>query len=186
MDGLFGPYDRTFGGVPGCGRLAMMVVMGDLEQTSDLLDVFCHGVNYVEQPTPMSCWAASLAMIAGYETAEELAKALNLEHALANGIQPDELEAAVAALGLRLEPGSCGYPSMLANWLTDYGPIMVLKDMARGFHAVVIAGISGDGTMHGSWLTQADPWNGIHRIWYSEFAKQYEGGSAITAHFIHR
>src|SRR5215468_9803190 len=94
--------------------------MGDQEQTCEPVDI-SFPVAYVQQPTDMSCWAASLAMITGRGTAEEVAKEVNLEHAMQDGASTEEFQTAAAALGLQLEGGACGYPNMFAGWLQSYG-----------------------------------------------------------------
>jgi len=159
--------------------------MGDQEQTCEPVDI-SFPVAYVQQPTDMSCWAASLAMLTGRGTAEDVAKEVNLEHAMQDGASTEEFQTAAAALGLQLEGGACGYPNMFAGWLQSYGPIMVCKNLDPGFHAVVISGIHGDGTAQGTWFDQNDPAAGVNTIWYSDFVQQYEGGAEFTAYFVHR
>jgi len=158
--------------------------MGDENQTCEPVDL-SFPVSYVSQPTSMSCWAASLAMLTGKSTAQEVADAVNLQHAMQDGASTDEFQNAVTQLGLTLEGGACGYPNMFGNWLAQYGPIMVCKDINPGFHAVVISGIHGDGTADGTYFDQNDPAAGVNTIWYSQFAQQYEGGAEFTAYFAH-
>jgi hypothetical protein len=74
---------------------------------------------------------------------------------------------------------------MFLGWLQSYGPIMVCKDINPGFHAVVISGIHGDGTMEGTYFDQNDPAAGVNTIWYTDFTAQYEGGASFTAYFAH-
>jgi ABC-type bacteriocin/lantibiotic exporter with double-glycine peptidase domain len=160
--------------------------MGDQEQTCEPVDI-SYPVTWVQQPTSMSCWAASLAMLTGRATALEIAHEVGLEHAMDDGASSDEFEDATKnKLGLQLEGGACGYPNMFADWLQQYGPIMVCKDINPGFHAVVIAGIHGDGTADATYFDQYDPAAGVNTIWYSQFVQQYEGGAAFTAYFAHR
>jgi ABC-type bacteriocin/lantibiotic exporter with double-glycine peptidase domain len=159
--------------------------MGDQEQTCEPVDI-TYSVGYVQQPTSMSCWAASLAMLTGKTSAQDVADETNLEHAMTDGASSEEFEAAVQKLGLRLEGGACGYPNMFADWLQSYGPIMVAKDLNPGFHAVVISGIHGDGTAEQTYFDQNDPAAGVNTIWYQDFVQQYEGGAAFTAYFAHR
>ena len=160
--------------------------MGDEDLTCEPVD-YTVPVSYVAQPTSMSCWAASLAMLTGRSTAQEIATEVGLEHAMDAGASSAEFEdAAKNKLGLTLEGGACGHPNMFGGWLQQYGAIMVCKDINPGFHAVVIAGIHGDGTAEGTYFDQYDPAAGVGTIWYSEFSAQYEGGAAFTAYFAHR
>jgi ABC-type bacteriocin/lantibiotic exporter with double-glycine peptidase domain len=159
--------------------------MGDENQTCEPVDV-SFPVSYVSQPTSMSCWAASLAMLSGYQSADDVAQATGLQHAMQGGASSDEFTQAVQTLGLRLEGGACGFPNMFADWLNQYGPLMVAKDINPGFHAVVISGIHGDGTADYTYLDQNDPAAGVNTIYYKDFVQQYEGGAAFTAYFAHR
>jgi ABC-type bacteriocin/lantibiotic exporter with double-glycine peptidase domain len=159
--------------------------MGDQEQTCEPVEI-SYPVGYVQQPTSMSCWAASLAMLTGKTSAEEVAQDTNLEHAMIDGASTEEFQNAVTHLGLQLQGGACGYPNMFADWLANYGPIMVAKDLNPGFHAVVISGIHGDGTAEQTYFDQNDPAAGVNTIWYADFVQQYEGGAAFTAYFAHR
>jgi ABC-type bacteriocin/lantibiotic exporter with double-glycine peptidase domain len=159
--------------------------MGDQEQTCEPVDV-SYPVSLVLQPTNMSCWAASLAMLTGKGSAQEIADETNLQHAMNDGASSDEFQNAVTQLGLQLEGGACGYPNMFAGWLQSYGPIMVAKDINPGFHAVVITGIHGDGTAEQTYFDQNDPAAGQTTIWYKDFVQQYEGGASFTAYFAHR
>ncbi|MDT4927122.1 MAG: hypothetical protein QOG01_4835 [Pseudonocardiales bacterium] len=160
--------------------------MGDQEQTCEPVDI-TYPINYVQQPTPMSCWAASLAMLTNKGSAQEIADEVGLQQAMDDGASPQEFEDAVKnKLGLQLEGGACGYPNMFAGWLEQYGPIMVCKDINPGFHAVVISGVHGDGTAEGTYFEQNDPLAGVNTIWYADFVTQYEGGAEFTAYFAHR
>lgn len=159
--------------------------MGDEDLTCEPVDI-SWPVSWVQQPTDMSCWAASLAMLTGKSSAQEIADETNLQHAMADGASHSEFEGAAQQLGLQLEGGACGYPNMFAGWLQQYGPIMVAKNLEPGFHAVVINGIHGDGTADGTYFEQNDPAAGVTTIWYSEFVHQYEGGADFTAYFAHR
>jgi ABC-type bacteriocin/lantibiotic exporter with double-glycine peptidase domain len=160
--------------------------MGDQEMTCEPVDIG-YPVTWVQQPTSMSCWAASLAMLTGRSTAQEIADEVGLPHAMDDGASTEEFEDATRnKLGLQLEGGACGYPNMFAGWLEQYGPIMVCKDINPGFHAVVISGIHGDGTAEGTYFDQNDPAAGVNTIWYADFVQQYEGGAEFTAYFAHR
>ena len=158
--------------------------MGEEDLTCEPME-YSTSVSYVSQPTPMSCWAASLAMISGKGSAQEVADAVNLQHAMDAGASPEEFEQAVRDLGLTLEGGACGYPSMFLGWLQSWGPVMICKDINPGFHAVVISGIHGDGTIEGTYLDQNDPAAGVGAIWYADLSAQYEGGAEFTAYFAH-
>ena len=119
-------------------------------------------------------------------TADDVAQATGLQHAMQDGASSDEFTQAVQTLGLKLEGGACGYPNMFADWLNQWGPFMVAKDINPGFHAVVISGIHGDGTADYTYLDQNDPAAGVNTIYYKDFVQQYEGGAAFTLYFAHR
>lgn len=144
-------------------------------------------VNFVSQTKGGDCWAASLAMVTGAASAQEVATKLNLEHGIDDGLSDEEFQKAVSQLGLTLRNGACGGVSMFAEWLKSYGPIMIIKDLGRGFHAVVISGLHGDGTPENTKFDENDPVDSAANTpTFMELSQEYEGGAAFTAYFVHK
>lgn len=144
-------------------------------------------VNFVSQTADGDCWAASLAMVTGAGSAQEVATKLNLEHGLKEGLSDDEFQQAVSQLGLTLQSATCGGVSMFAEWLKSYGAIMIIKGLGRGFHAVVISGIHGDGTPENTKLDENDPVDtAANQPTFQELTEEYEGGASFTAYFCHK
>lgn len=117
----------------------------------------------VPQLSEMSCWAAAAAMIVGWRDAvcinpEEIVEGIGYwgQFFYENGLPPDN-ESMFDYWGLTLlYPQSYtveGFAQILNN-----GPLWVATDLNGGGHAVVIAGMKGDGTAEGTMLTIYDPW----------------------------
>jgi ABC-type bacteriocin/lantibiotic exporter with double-glycine peptidase domain len=117
-------------------------------------------VQLVPQPTDVSCWAASMAMVAGYrDSASYSADAIAAQAGMdtATGYGWNDIQSAVNTWGLRQLGPASQLPSAWADQLQTYGPIWIVETGAP-YHAVVVVGINGDGTPEGTTVTLNNPW----------------------------
>jgi peptidoglycan hydrolase-like protein with peptidoglycan-binding domain len=181
VDGIVGP--ETWGALEGGGGATSRAA----------IDV-SYSITLIPQDTPMSCWAAGLAMLLEYhgdpKTQQEIADECGIPHALDAGASSSEFEACASQLGFKLEPGQCGGPDLLAGWLEQYGPIFVVDTAGLGYHGVVIGGVKGDGTPEGTVAVEYNPWPPgtglVHDEPFLEFQQEYEGGADFTLYFVHK
>ena len=170
-----------------------------------------YDVQLVPQQTGMSCWAASAAMIVGWNDQvsidpSEIAKGIGYWSQYKNGLSANDTKM-FSYWGLRPEPPQCYTVDGFAQMLHASGPLWVAGDLGttgREPHVRVVAGMQGDGTPEGTVLTIHDPWqkgmtqfrspnNGsTYTMTYKEFTENQERlamneikipGAIYVAHF---
>jgi hypothetical protein len=119
-----------------------------------------HELELVPQPTTVSCWAASLTMLINFRDKmshdpADVASAAGMD--LDTGYGWDQIRGAVATWGLHEDGPASAMPSMWADLLRAHGPIWIVE-VGAPYHAVVLAGIDGDGTPDGTSVTVYNPW----------------------------
>jgi hypothetical protein len=146
----------------------------------------------LKQQSPMSCWATVIAMMTEWKEHRSIppraAIAPGGQEFLDKFDRDAGLDAASAgrlyqALALvpitSLNPTVDGWDQMLRM----YGPLYVdigFQGFA-GTHAIVVTGISGDGSAGGTTITYIDPAYGtIVNRKFSDFLAQYEAPSAVS------
>lgn len=143
-------------------------------------------VSLVPQPTETSCWAASIAMLVG-KTPQEVVDEAGLT--LTDGYGWDQIEPAAKKLGLAELAPACGMPDLLASWLQNNGPLWVVE-VGAPYHAVVVAGVEGDGTVDGTHVTVYNPWppnsGAIETPTFAAFEQDFELGAGAKASILHR
>jgi hypothetical protein len=143
-------------------------------------------VGLVAQPTEQSCWAASIAMLLG-TTPQDVVDQAGMS--LDEGYGWGEIEPAAKSLGLGELAPACGMPDVLAGWVQDNGPLWVVE-VGAPYHAVVVAGVEGDGTVDGTHVTVYNPWppNGgaVENPTFAEFEQAFELGAGSRAAILHR
>lgn len=145
-----------------------------------------HSVTLVAQPTEQSCWAASIAMLTN-ETPDAVVEKAGLS--LSEGYGWDQIEPAARANGLGELAPACGGPEVLAGWLQNNGPLWVVE-VGAPYHAVVVAGVEGDGTWENSHVTVYNPWppgsGAVQQVPFSQFENDFELGAGARAAILHR
>ncbi|MGB0065366.1 MAG: papain-like cysteine protease family protein [Terracidiphilus sp.] len=131
--------------------------------TGSSFDVNWPDVELINQPTGMSCWAASAAMVVGWRDKVSLdpaaiASGAGQWAAFTNGLNPADIPTLATAWGLAQEPGQCYNANGLLQLLQTYGPLWVGAEVP-GLHAIVVTGIYGDGTPDGTYVRINDPWD---------------------------
>ncbi len=170
------------------GRVALRVA-------SEEFDVW-HEVPLVQQLTGMSCWAAAAAMLVGWRDcididAEEVAAGTGRWEAYRDGLTPEDVSALADAWGLVTEPERAYTVGSLRELLEENGPLWV-GEASPGLHVVVVTGMQGDGTPHGTQVRIADPWpvgsGERYSISFAELQRNLEaaaGLSGVPAQVLH-
>jgi hypothetical protein len=127
-----------------------------------------YNVPLIPQPTKVSCWAASMAMLVSWsrkdtKDAENIVREAGLS--LHQSYGWDQLEAAKKHFGFQdiaMDP-SPYYPLIFPpeqwyQWLKQYGPLWI-STKGGPIHAVIVHGIIGDLTPQGTTLEILDPWD---------------------------
>ena len=149
-------------------------------------------VELVPQPTDVSCWVAALAMVIGFRdrssyAPEDIAAAAGMDVNTSYGW--GEIRNAVNAWNLREEGPASAMPELWADLLRDYGPIWIVE-VGAPYHAVVLAGIQGDGTPEGTRVTVFNPWppkqGNIEYKSFLDFEAEFELGAGASAAIVHR
>lgn len=138
---------------------------GDNEMTCE------YGVQLIGQPTDWSCWATSAVMVVGWRDAmsippEAMATDEHFKWAFNHGLPWTDAGRLAEAARLDTEEPQSFTVEAWARMLADYGPLWVggaypgthseLENV--GGHAIVIGGISTDGTVEGTEFLIFDPW----------------------------
>ena len=143
-------------------------------------------VSLVAQPTEQSCWAASIAMLLNM-TPQDVVQQAGMS--LDEGYGWDQIEPAAKTLGLAELAPACGMPDLLASWVQDNGPLWVVE-VGAPYHAVVVAGVEGDGSVDGTHVIVYNPWppNGgaVENPTFTAFEQDFELGAGSKAAILHR
>ncbi|MXP40727.1 hypothetical protein GRI75_03570 [Altererythrobacter soli] len=120
-------------------------------------------VQLVNQPTDMSCWATTIAMLVGWHDQVSIAPQTIAEQAgksIDKGLAWSEHRAVAQRLGLNPIPPQCYTAEGLYDLLESDGPLYVSKMASAANlsgHAVLVVGMYQDG---GQWFVRiADPWD---------------------------
>lgn len=181
-----------------CTRGATSATVSDAETTTrggtrdasrPAIDIQ-YDVELVPQQTGMSCWAASAAMIVGWRDMvcidpSEIARGVGYWSQYYNNGLPADDTRMFGYWGLTLESPQTYTIEGFAR-LVSYGPLWVATDLNGGGHAVVVAGLRGDGTPDRTMVKIYDPWErgmtafrtgnrgAIYEMTYTEFVNRQE------------
>ncbi|WP_295386065.1 papain-like cysteine protease family protein [uncultured Thiodictyon sp.] len=167
----------TGGTRPGLGR----------SLANESFALYWNDVSHVHQTSPMSCWAAAAAMVAGWDRRQSIpdtevdAKAAIFE-AYAKGLYPRDRPQLALAWDLVPEPPACYPVDEFRRLLDTYGPLWIdtLASAAGGGHVRVLIGMESDGNPDGSDTTVLvlDPGTATPnpvRLSFQNFLALYEG-----------
>ena len=139
----------------------------------------------VAQPTDLTCWAASIAMLTGKTVAEVTSEA---GMTTTDGYGWSEIQNAVSVHGLTEIGPACGGPDYFAQMLAR-SPLWIVE-VGAPYHAVVLAGLNGGGNWDDTEATIYNPWppgsGAIERKPFAEFAEEYELGAGALAQIVSR
>lgn len=163
---------------------------GALDEEERDLDVSVD-VSLIPQPTEVSCWAAALAMVVGARDFVSIAPETVAEAAAMDvdtGYAWGDIQRAVATWNLAEEGPRSAMPDEWARLLQAWGPIWVVE-VGAPYHAVVLAGVRGDGTPDGTWVTVYNPWppgvGAVETKTFLEFDQEFGLGADAGAAMVH-
>lgn len=175
VDGIVGPI--TWPEIEGGG--------GSSEPVEDTQIAINQSVSLVPQPTEVSCWAASIAMLID-KSPEEVASEAEMN--LDDGYGWGEIQNAVSTHGLTEIGPACGGPDYFAPML-EQSPLWIVE-VGAPYHAVVLAGMNGGGNWNDTEVTIYNPWppgsGAIEHKTFEEFADEYELGAGAMAQIVSR
>jgi hypothetical protein len=169
-----------------------VVVRGIAPAAEDFgeLDVY-QQVELIPQPTDVSCWAASLAMVvSARDQASTAPETIAAEAGMDvyTGYAWPEIRNAVGAWNLVEEGPRSAMPEEWARLLEHWGPIWVVE-VGAPYHAVVLAGVQGDGTPEGTFVTVYNPWppqvGAVETKSFLEFDQEFGLGAGADAAMVH-
>jgi len=142
-------------------------------------------VDLVAQPTDVTCWAASIAMLTN-RSVDEVVEAADMT--TTDGYGWGEIQRAVSAHSLNEIGPACGGPDYFAP-LLERSPLWIVE-VGAPYHAVVLAGLNGGGNWDDTAATIYNPWppgsGAIETKPFAEFAEEYELGAGAMAQIVSR
>jgi hypothetical protein len=159
------------------------------EDTRDL-DVRVE-VSLIPQPTEVSCWAASLAMVVSARdqaSTDPRTIAMQAEMDVDTGYGWTDIQWALATWNLVEEGPRSAMPAEWARLLKQWGPIWVVE-VGAPYHAVVLGGVRGDGTPEGTQVTIYNPWppriGAVETKTFLDFDTEFGLGAGADASMVH-
>lgn len=156
-------------------------------------------VPIIAQPSEMSCWSASSAMLVSWKKQASLSiesvmdmagsyfrRKFDSKNPSEQGLYPAEEKLLFSRLGMKTKEATNYTAQGILTLLKNHGPIFVVGNegsvSSPMIHARVITGISGDGTPEGTQLKINDPAEGkSYTESFSAFAKKYESVADVDA-----
>ncbi|HEX9258156.1 MAG TPA: papain-like cysteine protease family protein [Acidimicrobiales bacterium] len=142
----------------------------------------------IAQPTDVTCWAASIAMLVG-TTPEEVCEKAGMS--VDQGYGWDDIRHAVSVYGLTEIGPACGGPDYFAPML-ERSPLWIVE-VGAPYHAVVLTGVytdSDEWDWNTARVTVNNPWppgsGNVEDKPFLEFANEYELGSGAMAQIVSR
>ncbi len=129
----------------------------------------------MSQPTPYSCWATSFAMLINYAQGTNLTPkdvgdkvGRDIEHGDDNATDRQVAD----AFGLNVDGCTCMDIDGWGTMLTNHGPLYI--GINGNTHAVLVTGMTSDGTPEGTTFFINDPWDGAVQKGFNTLTQIYE------------
>ena len=142
----------------------------------------------VPQPTDVTCWAASIAMLVD-RSAEDVCMAAGMS--VDTGYGWDDIRKAVSTFGLTEIGPACGGPDYFAPML-ERSPLWIVE-VGAPYHAVVLTGMWTDAdewAWDNTTVTVNNPWppqvGAVEEKPFATFAEEYELGAGAMAQIVSR
>ncbi|WP_199857819.1 N-acetylmuramoyl-L-alanine amidase [Erythrobacter sp. EC-HK427] len=117
-------------------------------------------VQQIAQPTSLSCWATSAAMVIGWRDDQSVTPqsvADIARRSIKRAIAGEDFDDLAAEIGLTYEPAQSLPPEEWFALLESKGPLFVAEIPGNSGHVVVVTGMYNDG---GNWFVRVtDPWD---------------------------
>lgn len=129
----------------------------------------------MSQPTDCSCWATSFAMLINYNQGTQYTPA-DVAQAVGKTINEydnntDDYNVA-QAFGLNVDACTCMNIDGWGNMLSTYGPLYI--GINGNTHAVLVTGMTSDGTPDSTTFYINDPWDGAVSKNFNTLTQLYE------------
>lgn len=145
----------------------------------------------IPQPTEVSCWAASMAMVVSYRAGRRLSPrriARRARMTLTDGYSWSDIRKAVSTWGLRTIAPATWMPEPWNDMLSRLGPLWIVQ-VGDPYHAVVLTGMHGDGTVGATEVTLLNPWppgeGAVEYLTFEDFNNRYGAGAGAEAQIVH-
>jgi ABC-type bacteriocin/lantibiotic exporter with double-glycine peptidase domain len=139
----------------------------------------------MSQPTPMSCWATSFAMLINYTQGSDISPkdvadkvGRDIEHGDDNATDHQ----VATAFGLSVDGCTCMNIDGWGTMLTNHGPLYI--GINGNTHAILVTGMTSDGTPEGTTFFINDPWDGAVQKSYNTLTEVYESIDNETEFWI--
>jgi len=142
-----------------------------------------HPVPLIPQPTDQSCWAAAVSMVLGNQSVGP-GKAATFGDGLI--LTYENVQTFARSHGLSVDRNVCLRIADLRKRLRK-APVMLIGEDERQGHAVVLAGMWGDGSAQGTTLLILDPSppkvGARKQMTYARFSRAYR---LVAVYFLYR
>lgn len=142
----------------------------------------------IAQPTDVTCWAASIAMLVG-QSAEDVCASAGMS--TTEGYGWEDIRKAVSIYGLTEIGPACGGPDYFAPML-ERSPLWIVE-VGAPYHAVVLTGMYTDAdewAWDNTTVTVNNPWppgsGAVETKSFMDFANEYELGAGAMAQIVSR
>lgn len=142
----------------------------------------------IAQPTEVTCWAASIAMLVG-RSVQEVCDGAGMT--TTDGYEWPAIQNAVRYWGLTEIGPACGGPDYFAPMLQS-SPLWIVE-VGAPYHAVVLTGMYTDAdewAWDNTMVTVNNPWppnsGNVETRAFMDFANDYELGSGANAMIVSR
>ena len=144
-----------------------------------------YNVPGMSQPTPTSCWATAFAMLINYVQGTQITPydvGDTIGHPLSSGDNNTDDARIARAYGLTADGCTCMNIDGWAQMLQNHGPLYI--GIRGNTHAVLVTGMTSDGTPEGTTFYINDPWDGAVSKSYNQLTQVYEDIDNETEFYV--
>jgi hypothetical protein len=156
---------------------------GDRQLTASDFNV-SYDVPLIAQPDGMTCWAAALAMIESYRDQASYGIDYFAGPAPHHWMTWSQIEPIAVNLGFTEIAPADFLPAAWRDLLATHGPLWIVTKAAvsnAASHAVVLAGVSGDGSPERTQMRSNNPAGTVDVQSFTDFADRWDFGAVAGA-----